>query len=132
MPNTPAGNRFVIHHHTGHGAPHWDLMLEDGDALATWQLDAAPSVGRREAIRALRIEDHRKAYLTYEGSISRDRGQVMIHDTGTYATLRRDDAEWRFELRGTQVVGAFVIRRSEDDRGEGDRWSLRWFGRGTT
>ena len=31
-------SRFVILHHRLAGGEHWDLMLEHGESLATWQL----------------------------------------------------------------------------------------------
>src|SRR5262245_39858353 len=44
---------------------HWDLMLEMGDVLATWQLTCPPeklnTAGAQAEVR--RISDHRKLYL---------------------------------------------------------------------
>ena len=75
-----ASNRFVLLHHTG--APdgdHYDLMLERDGALATWRLASADVTGP-----AVRIDDHRLAYLDYEGPVSDGRGEVRRIEAGTY------------------------------------------------
>lgn len=63
-------------------ASHWDLMLEQDDALATWAMDAF--ILEQRSVSALRLPDHRKAYLTYEGEVSRQRGHVTRVASGTY------------------------------------------------
>ncbi len=124
MPDA-APNRFVIQHHTGHGPEHWDLMLEDGDALATWQLDRPPTPDDTEPIRTVQIANHRKAYLTYEGPVSRNRGHVTIHDAGTYVTLDRTDEAWTFDLTGTRIKDIFVLQRCPIDPDQPERWELQ-------
>lgn len=73
--------RYVILEHD-HPRRHWDLMLEAGEALCTWRLEAWPEDGVR--IRAEPIGQHRKAYLDYEGTVSGGRGRVQRRDMGTY------------------------------------------------
>jgi len=74
--------RYVILEHD-HPRRHWDLMLEAGEALLTWRLEAWPKDGVR--IRAEPIGDHRTAYLDYEGPVSGNRGRVQRRDEGVYA-----------------------------------------------
>ena len=76
--------RYVILTHD-HPFPHWDLMLESGDALATWRLLDAPAAGR--VCRAEKLPDHRSMYLDYEGPVSGGRGVVARWDHGTYDSL---------------------------------------------
>jgi hypothetical protein len=104
--------RFAIQlHMTGAGA-HYDLMLEDGQALATWRIDRLPiALGRHESVPAERLADHRPAYLTYQGPVSRGRGTVRIFDAGTYHLIARSEGAWRVDLRGRLVRGAFTLRR---------------------
>ena len=112
--------RFVIQIHTGHGPMHYDLMLEDGPALATWQLQAAPDkldVG--QSADARRLPDHRSVYLTYEGSVSKGRGSVEILDNGEYQTISRTPAGWAFKLAGGQLAGEYRLSRTN-----GDYWTL--------
>ncbi|MCW8140697.1 MAG: hypothetical protein KIT58_17495, partial [Planctomycetota bacterium] len=66
--------RFVVQEHTvAPGDVHYDLMIEDGAALVTFQLPAPPA---GEAVRGRRSFDHRPRYLDYEGPISAGRGHV--------------------------------------------------------
>ncbi len=120
-----ASGRYVIQHHTGHGPEHWDLMLEDGDVLATWRLERPPSTDDDRPIPAVRIADHRKAFLTFEGPTRTGRGCVAIHRDGTFQTLHRTDDAWAFELQGDQLGGAFILERSEGHGDPPDRWVLR-------
>ena len=80
--------RFVILHHTVHGGEHWDLMLEQGNTLLTWQLLREPFELASLPIPARRIGDHRKAYLDYEGSLSRNRGDVRRVGEGRVGEVR--------------------------------------------
>ena len=65
---------FVVLHHTGMGAEHWDLLLQvpGRERLLTWRVAIPPekwaAAGDSE-IAATRIADHRAIYLTYEGPI---------------------------------------------------------------
>src|SRR5947207_11677627 len=74
--------RFVILlHETPAGysrKTHFDLMLEAGDSLRTWALDALPAPG--ETALAERLPDHRPIYLDYEGQLGGDRGGVSRFD----------------------------------------------------
>ena len=73
-------------------------------------------------IRATAIVDHRKAYLDYEGPVSRDRGYVARVDGGTYRLVERTAQRWVFELDGRVLRGRFCLVRSDDD--SRDEWVL--------
>ena len=104
-------DRYVILQHKGYGCEHWDLMLETGPVLATWQLADRP-VGRAgESIEARSIGNHRKRYLDYEGPIGGDRGQVTGYDRGTYRTVDRSVDRWRLKLTGAVLAGPFELVR---------------------
>jgi hypothetical protein len=76
--------RFVVLHHTGHGEPHFDLMLEvDGEAgLRAWRLSSWPP---GPGMTVTPLPGHRRVYLEYEGPVSRDRGQVRRVAAGTWS-----------------------------------------------
>jgi hypothetical protein len=79
---------YVVLHHTGYDEPHYDLMVEhDAEAdLWTWRVyDWPPNDGTR----AVRLPDHRRRYLTYEGPISHGRGEVRRVERGS-ATMGKD------------------------------------------
>ena len=88
-------------------ASHWDLMLQYGNSLATWELlqplDASAQVDAR------RLPDHRLEYLTYEGPISRGRGIVRCVDRGNYVRLRCDDECWQVILHGNRFHGLLEL-----------------------
>ena len=78
--------KFVIHHHITE-PEHYDLMLEKGEILHTWQIpmESFQNFLKGKQVQVEKIQDHRKKYLDYEGPISCDRGMVKIFDTGDYA-----------------------------------------------
>jgi hypothetical protein len=113
--------RFVVQSHSASDGEHYDLMLEDGPALATWRIDRLPGdLAAGESIDAIELPPHRLAYLDYEGPISGGRGSVKIADAGEYVTLQRGPDEWHFELKGRQTAGSFIVRRRA-----GTTWQLR-------
>ena len=110
LPDQQMANvRYVILHHKGQGGEHWDLMLEDGLVLATWQLSARPTGDPGESIAARALGHHRKRYLDYEGPIGGDRGQVTRYDRGTYRSVERSPDRWGLELAGAVLAGPFEL-----------------------
>ncbi len=110
--------RFVIHLHTTGGGSHYDLMLETGPTLATWRLPWPPTAlaGPHASILAYVLPDHRPAYLTYQGPVSRGRGTVRIFDRGSVRLIARSESSWLFDLRGRRVSGTFMLRRLDSQR----------------
>ena len=118
--------RFVVLEHD-HPTLHWDFMLEHAGALKTWRLPVFPPVaGEKLAIQAL--ADHRLAYLTYEGPVSGERGQVIRRDQGTYDFALNSDHSLddffkhdrlALILQGGRLRG--LVRLEHLD---GDCWSL--------
>ncbi|MEK7756539.1 MAG: DNA polymerase ligase N-terminal domain-containing protein [Planctomycetota bacterium] len=103
-------NRFVILHHRQDPGEHWDLMLEQGDVLLTWQLLRNPTVLVNYPIPARRTGDHRKAYLDYEGPLTRNRGTVRRVDCGTVEVEENAPKCVRFKLNGGRLWGSFLLR----------------------
>jgi len=103
--------RFVVQLHDLSATRHWDLMVEAGEALATWQLAAPPEVAAGSPTHARRIADHRKTYLEYEGPVSGERGTVHIVDAGTCVVVAEGRAEWRLALKGRILRGVFRLVR---------------------
>jgi hypothetical protein len=100
--------RFVLLEHRWDGV-HWDFMLEAGDALRTWAIDA-PVVADTD-LPARERPDHRRVYLEYEGEVSGNRGTVHRIDEGTYMALIWDEEHVRIRLQGAQLVGLVDIRQ---------------------
>lgn len=101
--------RFVVQEHTvAPGDVHYDLMIEDGAVLVTFQLPAPPA---GEAVRGRRSFDHRPRYLDYEGPISAGRGHVRPWDRGQVADLEGGprEARYRARLEGGRARGVLDV-----------------------
>lgn len=97
----PAQGRWVLLLHEvppsdtelGRRGTHWDLMFEDEECLWTWSIQKLPP-GTIEA--AMRLPNHRKMYLDYEGEVSNGRGSVTLVARGHYQRLSwEQDNEFR-------------------------------------
>ena len=118
---------------------HWDFMLEREEVLWTWQLYELPqswlnALGQvvadsaeqaAGAICAIRLTDHRLAYLDYEGPISRNRGTVTRCDAGTYTVVCHAKERLEIQLAGNQLQGRVVMER---DVTHEDQWLLKAVG----
>ncbi len=117
---------FVILHHTlPDGSSHWDLCLDQGENLATWQLLEDPAgfaSDRIVEIPARRIADHRREYLDYQGPISGGRGHVTRIDRGSFRTSVRRPDLWRIQIEGCILIGNYEIVSGDDS---GQRCVLR-------
>ena len=107
-------SRFVILHHQLDDGEHWDFMLERGEVLLTWRLDREPIDRSALPLKATRIEDHRRVFLTYEGPISGRRGVVSRVDEGTALIERFDEDHIVMELRGLRLRGHVELRADGD------------------
>jgi hypothetical protein len=97
---TPPSLRYVVLRHEGIDEPHYDLMFETkpGSALATWRSDKWP-IERETAL--VKVDDHRAAYLEYEGPVSGNRGQVRRVASGYYRLEKLSEMHWRLTFRDT-------------------------------
>jgi hypothetical protein len=110
--------RIVVLHHLGVDEPHFDLMLEPapGKPLLTWRCPHWPPTGQMPATR---LRDHRNQYLTYEGPVAGDRGQVSrIYDGHCMAHISPNQVE----LENWQPAMPMGLVRL--NRESGDQWSL--------
>jgi hypothetical protein len=73
--------RFAVLHHTGVEDPHYDFMFETSPTsqLVTFRLPRWPLF---ENVSAIKLRDHRRAYLDFQGDISIGRGHVQRVDEG--------------------------------------------------
>ena len=109
----------VLRHETPPGASrpsHWDLMFEVDPVadLRTWAIELPPDSATAQA--ALALPDHRREYLTYEGPVSGNRGNVARWDEGTYEILPPpSEAPDAFVVRvtGQRLRGIVTITAGE-------------------
>ena len=112
----PPSLRFVVLRHDGIPDPHFDLMFETspGSSLVTWRSARWP-IDRETPL--VRIAEHRRSYLDYQGPVSGGRGQVHRVTTGFYR-LQQTDALWRLTFRDLIASSELVFRLES-----GDRWT---------
>jgi len=108
--------RYVILQHDWNGV-HYDLMMEQGAALKTWRLPSLLQPGRQEASL---LSDHRLEYLTYEGPVSQNRGNVCRVAEGKYEATLTSEHCWKIVLHGI-LQGLMTLQHEV-----GDRWQLDW------
>ena len=102
---------FVIQLHQTQNGNHFDLMLEQGQSLLTFQMPLPLcDFQAGQELSVTRLPDHRKLYLTYEGEISDGRGQVHIVDRGRYQMAEKNANFWVIIFSGQQAQGVFCIR----------------------
>ena len=100
---------------------HWDLMLEQSDSLATWELRELPACWARlldvrqastsDTVSAVRLPDHRLAYLEFEGPLSGNRGEVHQCDRGAYRLLTKQEDTQVFRLIDATLTGEVKLSR---------------------
>jgi len=115
--------RFVIQKHQTDQDVHWDLMLEEGEHLATWQVSLPPSEWSEIPLPCQKIFDHRLKYLTYEGLLSDDRGEVRIVASGSYQPLHITENDWQIRLESGSMSGLLGLRNIREDQ-----WQLTFQG----
>ncbi len=104
--------RFAILEHDW-PSRHWDLLLEDGDALLAWRLLVEPREGM--VVPAETNANHRKMYLDYEGPVSGNRGSVMRWDAGTFEWIARTADTLEVRMNGGKFVGLLRLMRVDDN-----------------
>lgn len=120
--------QFVVQRHDTGEEVHWDLMLEQDEALATWQVPVPPEEIAGTPINVERIADHPKRFLTYEGPLRSHPGSVRIHDRGSYVALTpsENNRHINVSIEGKRMKGIFCLRRQGDPRppGSPDIWTV--------
>ncbi len=115
--------KFVIQEHIQKNSRHWDLMLQQGDVLATWQIPLPPSQWPGKPVSCRKIFDHRLQYLTYEGPLTQNRGSVKIYAAGTCQIVDSLKNYWRINLQSDNIRGNMLLELVNEDQ-----WQLCWQG----
>ena len=119
--------RFVVLYHEmpagDRRQSHFDLMLERGAVLRTFTLPRWPASD--ESVPCEPLADHRLAYLSYEGPISGNRGQVTRHESGEYDLITDSPGKLVLSLRGQRLRGTLTLTRSET---HAVTWEATWSG----
>ena len=127
------GATVLLLHEMPDGLRHYDWMLErevlgggdpDERSLVTFRLGEPFEAGIK-VFAAERIGDHRRAYLTFEGSVPGGRGVVSRVSAGTCEILEETESWICVELELGELCG-----RIEGTRGDGGIWDFVVLSRG--
>ncbi len=120
---------FVIQKHQASHL-HYDFRLEMQGVLKSWAVPKGPPLKSGERRLAMHVEDHPKAYATFEGTIPGGNyggGTVMVWDYGTYTVENeKSDAAYKkgkltVHLQGKKLQGSWtLVKDSRDPK----RWLL--------
>ena len=83
-------------------------MLEETESLLTWRVTALPDDSNK-TINGIKIFDHDKKFLSYEGPVNKGLGQVEIEDSGEYEILEKQESCWKVKLVGKKFSGVFEL-----------------------
>lgn len=119
---TPQRVRYVVLLHTQKEGDHFDLMIDNGERLATWKMSVAPETARDGELECERIGDHRRIYLDYQGPISGDRGHVTQHDAGQCLVTVMTESQWDIVFEGHRLNGYIRLMKSHRSK---NAWRLR-------
>ena len=122
--------RFVVLYHEmpadAKRSSHWDFMLEQGDVLLTWALEIEPDIVDEQIAR--KLDDHRLAYLDYEGPVSGNRGSVTRWDSGNYKSLEQSEDRLLIDAQGNRLAGQIELIRDSNPQASGrsdQPWRIR-------
>src|SRR5258708_30323800 len=86
----PPSLHYVVLRHEGIDDPHFDLMFEiaPGADLATWRSHKWPIDSQTPLVR---LKDHRRDFLKFEGPLTKDRGHVTRITSGRFRLHKPSD-----------------------------------------
>lgn len=110
--------RYAILNHANIEQPHFDLMFETlpGSMLATWRSEHWPI---EETTPLVRLRDHRRLYLDYQGDLSDARGTVYRLAEGTCEIEVGEGSVWTIRLLSGASPATLVFRQVSGERWEG-------------
>lgn len=120
--------RYAVLHHVGIARPHFDLLFELEDNAAGLTSLRCPRWPLMLGDVLDELPEHRRAYLEYEGPISRDRGSVTRVEDGEVrvADLAIDPPTLGLTLRSTRGGEAreLALVHHFDERNATTRWTV--------
>lgn len=124
-------HRFVVQKHDA-SRLHYDFRLELDGVLKSWAVPKGPSMDPAEKRLAVQVEDHPVSYINFSGTIPKGNygaGKVDVWDKGNFtpvdetghelserqALTQLKKGELKFELKGKQLKGGFVLVQLKND-----------------
>ena len=113
----------LLAHELPDGTSHVDWMIASEptgrEPLVTFRLEnRIDEMAAGQRLLAQRIDDHRPAYLDYEGPVSGDRGTVRLLTRGTVISWQTTGDRWRMEIDWSDPNGGLRRQNLRLDRQE--------------
>ena len=126
---TQAHPTVLLLHEQEDGTQHVDWMLAQDprgrDPLITFRLPCRlDTLAPGNAVEAVRIADHRPAYLEYEGPVSGDRGTVRRVAAGRVLRFSRQGGRWHLDVRWETSTGNSPTQQLRVAAIAGDVWTV--------
>jgi len=91
---------------------HFDWMFDNGRSLWTWATEPLPNVETVGPVPAIRLADHRRDYLEYQGTLTGNRGEVSRVEAGDFVLVTDSDECFQFLVQGVRC-GVLTFQRVE-------------------
>jgi len=104
--------KYVIHdHHAKRAGHHFDLRILKDDVLKSWAIPKARLPKKGERLLAIRVPDHHKDYISFEGNIddTYGKGTVSIFDDGVCIILKWSYDKIGFVFKGKKSAGMYWL-----------------------
>jgi bifunctional non-homologous end joining protein LigD len=109
---------------------HYDLRLEWNGVLLSWAIPEGPSCRAGIVREAIEMDDHREAYLQFEGV--HETGPIMLWDRGTWEPYSEYEdignslhkGMLRFTLHGEKLQGIWTLTRTNITSNARSMWML--------
>jgi len=109
--NLTGNSRYVILKHTTPKDVHFDFMLETGDHLSTWRINIGPEELKTTPAKAEKIFDHKLKFLTYQGPVNNETGNVTTADKGTYLIISETPKKLQIHIKAIILNGTFTLTK---------------------
>lgn len=104
---------------------HYDLRLEEGDALKSWAIPKEPPLEEGVRRLAVQTEDHPLGYEDFEGVIPEGEygaGTVEIWDRGIYIPVETAPGKRVIDIRGKKLKGRYCLIKLKPKEPEDKNW----------
>ena len=89
-------------------------MLESGQMLWTWRMTIHPAEIKDSSIPAEHIFDHPLKFLTYEGPVQNETGNVKIAEKGSLEFISTGEKMLLIKLGGNLLHGFYTLRQNNE------------------
>ena len=107
--------KYFIHHKTA-SPPHYDILIDRGDSVVTFriaQFDMLALLDGTE-VRAERLTENAGEDIAPDESSGRDRGEVIVFDSGSCSIEQWGDPVIVLNLLGSRFAGTLHLLQTPD------------------